>query len=527
MKFLCDQCKAKYQIDDQKVVGKTVRMKCRKCGHMIEVKAEVTETSVAKSFPPGPPEGDQTIVAPMPGDLRAPAAPKLATSLSAAKPAPRPSAAPREKGDALADAFHKNVDHAARTEGSASRSLRELAASDEWYVAINGVPVGPIRMAEMRRKAASGAVTEDSLCWQEGLEEWRPLKTFPELLAAVQEAVAAGRPSLTPAPGEARAPMGGPRMSAPSAVSAPVRPSIAQGLPPAKPAPLAPAARSNVVPITSRLATAEKLEEPPPSSAAVLVEPVIDKPLVATSDPFAAPLGAPMVAAAPAPPMVAVDTTQKKAPPWIPIAMVVLAAAFGVTAAYAIFFRPQVAPAPVVIVSAAAPPPTAPPTTNTTAAPTETVATVDDVPAASAATSARASGGTGPKVATAASTTGKVMDPEIAKLLGGGPGGPAVGPGAGGSAGGSSLTSDQIEAVVRNHQTGVKRTCWERGGSQQAAVNVKVHVVIGPTGSVQSANAEGNDPIVSKCIENSVRGWQFPPTGATTNVDIPFHFLRQ
>ena len=47
MKFLCEQCKAKYQIADEKAVGKTVRMKCRKCGHLIEVRAAVTETSVA------------------------------------------------------------------------------------------------------------------------------------------------------------------------------------------------------------------------------------------------------------------------------------------------------------------------------------------------------------------------------------------------------------------------------------------------------------------------------------------------
>ena len=39
MKFLCENCKAKYQIADEKVAGKTVRMKCRKCGHQIEVDA--------------------------------------------------------------------------------------------------------------------------------------------------------------------------------------------------------------------------------------------------------------------------------------------------------------------------------------------------------------------------------------------------------------------------------------------------------------------------------------------------------
>src|SRR5687767_4289131 len=35
MKFLCPSCKAKYQIADEKVAGRSVRMKCRKCGFVI------------------------------------------------------------------------------------------------------------------------------------------------------------------------------------------------------------------------------------------------------------------------------------------------------------------------------------------------------------------------------------------------------------------------------------------------------------------------------------------------------------
>ncbi|HEY0463866.1 MAG TPA: zinc-ribbon domain-containing protein, partial [Polyangiaceae bacterium] len=37
MKFLCPSCKAKYQIGDDKVAGRSVRMKCRKCGYVIQV----------------------------------------------------------------------------------------------------------------------------------------------------------------------------------------------------------------------------------------------------------------------------------------------------------------------------------------------------------------------------------------------------------------------------------------------------------------------------------------------------------
>ena len=57
MKFVCDNCKAKYQIGDDKVAGKTLRMKCRRCGHMIQVAATVTESSVSQKLPTEPAAG--------------------------------------------------------------------------------------------------------------------------------------------------------------------------------------------------------------------------------------------------------------------------------------------------------------------------------------------------------------------------------------------------------------------------------------------------------------------------------------
>ena len=169
MKFLCDQCKAKYQIADDKVAGKTVKMKCRKCGHLIEVRAAVTESVEA---------GESN----RPGPRSAP----MATSLSRMDQV-RPSR------DALAGAFAKSVSN----EDPGARSIA-LSPGDEWYVAINGVPVGPVRIGEIRRKAATGGVTEDSLCWQEGFEEWRPVKAVPELIEMVREANSSGRASLVP-----------------------------------------------------------------------------------------------------------------------------------------------------------------------------------------------------------------------------------------------------------------------------------------------------------------------------------------
>lgn len=577
MKFLCDNCKAKYQIADDKVAGKTVRMKCRKCGHQIEVRAAVTETSVASPAPRA-----QTGAPPRP-----PSRSGLATSLSATKPrAPAPSTRPGgATAGALAGAFKSNVqDASASTDGDTQSASIELSVSDEWYVAINGVPVGPVRISELRRKAATGAVTEESLCWQEGLEEWRPIRSIPDLAAIVREAAQGNRPSLTgshadapPLPGRALAPASVQSHaleplapSAPLAASAPLPAASSRAG-----APLAPAApatgRSNVVPLRPSAAQANAQQNqvsglddihssggaavaraaaltPAPASAraaplhstpapaplatpapVVTADPFAAAPAQASPfavDPFAAPASAALGAtdAAAMPPVSPGPQGQRQGVPLWFWPVLVLALAFGATFAV-LLFRSQ-PPAPQVVVQV----PTA---TATIAAPDK-----GDIPPpapsaeASAAASADTKGKTGPVVAKA--QTARPADvPEKKGLdLGGlvpGGGGPNVGPNsapAGGS--GSGLDAAGVERVVAVHRNGVKRTCWERGGSdQKSSVNVTITASVAPNGSVASTSSSGDDPVVAKCIEGQVKSWQFPAPGATTTLNIPFKFVRQ
>jgi len=556
VKFLCDSCKAKYQIADEKVAGKTVRMKCRKCGHQIEVRAAVTETSVSAA-PPTAPDAP-----------RAPAAAKnsLATSLSATKPrAPSaPSAgagaAAGAGGGALAGAFQRTVqDGGSSAHGSSQPSAIELSVTDEWYVAINGVPVGPVRISELRRKAASGAVTEDSLCWQEGLEEWRPVRSVPELATIVREAAQGNRPSLiSPPPAD-------PRMSAPPRApqrpAAPRAPEAARpSSPPAEPPrPFAAPSRSNVVPLRvaasspsdevaalasplaggASAALAPQIQTQPTPSPAPQISPAPPPPApappapVAVADPFAIPPAAPAVAppaapaaaaavAAPAPP-----ARRAGVPLWFWL-VALFTVSFGGVAAYALFFRQPPPPAPVVITVPAAPttpaadthdipppPPSAEPTASASASATTKVA-VGGPPKAN-------SGG-----ATPATPDKKTAD--LSGLLGGGgAGGPGVGPGSSpGGGNGGGLDSSSVERVVASHRAGVKRTCWERGGAdQKSSVNVTVSATVGPAGNVVGTSSSGDDPVVAKCIENQVRSWMFSAPGSTTTVNIPFKFVRQ
>jgi len=67
----------------------------------------------------------------------------------------------------------------------------------EWHVSINDVPLGPIRLEEMSHKIDAGAVSEYTLVWREGLDEWRPLATVPELMALLHERRHSGPPPRT------------------------------------------------------------------------------------------------------------------------------------------------------------------------------------------------------------------------------------------------------------------------------------------------------------------------------------------
>ncbi|MEM1413747.1 MAG: zinc-ribbon domain-containing protein, partial [Myxococcota bacterium] len=52
MKFLCDNCKAKYQIPDEKIAGRTLRMNCRKCGSAIVIKGPPAEPGARRTAGP-------------------------------------------------------------------------------------------------------------------------------------------------------------------------------------------------------------------------------------------------------------------------------------------------------------------------------------------------------------------------------------------------------------------------------------------------------------------------------------------
>jgi hypothetical protein len=100
----------------------------------------------------------------------------------------RPAAA----GTQLADQFRQSVQA-----GGAGAAVEE-GPQDGWFVGVNGVPLGPIPVADLRELASAGHIDRKSLVWREGQAEWRPLGKFPFLARLLEEGSgAASKPVST------------------------------------------------------------------------------------------------------------------------------------------------------------------------------------------------------------------------------------------------------------------------------------------------------------------------------------------
>lgn len=53
-----------------------------------------------------------------------------------------------------------------------------------YYFAINGQSVGPLDKGELKQRINAHTITRDTLAWCEGMKDWQPIRTIPELLQA-------------------------------------------------------------------------------------------------------------------------------------------------------------------------------------------------------------------------------------------------------------------------------------------------------------------------------------------------------
>src|ERR1700737_3794362 len=54
MRFVCDSCRAQYMISDDKVGARAVKVRCKKCGHVILVRRQELLSEASAQPPPEP-----------------------------------------------------------------------------------------------------------------------------------------------------------------------------------------------------------------------------------------------------------------------------------------------------------------------------------------------------------------------------------------------------------------------------------------------------------------------------------------
>lgn len=135
MKLVCAGCGAHYQIDDAIVRGKLVRLRCKRCAMVLEVRGPREGSSGSRVMRLGPPA-----------------------------PPPRPTAEP-----ARPDA------------------VKAEPALAEWYLSVEGRLRGPMSPAELRQRVRRREAGPSDLVWSPGFGSWRPIAAVEEIQAALDE----------------------------------------------------------------------------------------------------------------------------------------------------------------------------------------------------------------------------------------------------------------------------------------------------------------------------------------------------
>jgi predicted Zn finger-like uncharacterized protein len=142
MQFSCGQCSTRYAVPDDKVRGKRIRTKCRKCGAEIVVDG----TSLGGDAPP-----------------------------PSAVPAPAPQ--------------HRPTPHAGTT--------AQGRVEEPWTVAISRSDQRRMVTAEVVEAYAAGTITDTTLVWKQGMQKWQPPFDIPAIALALLARGLEPKPKVT------------------------------------------------------------------------------------------------------------------------------------------------------------------------------------------------------------------------------------------------------------------------------------------------------------------------------------------
>ena len=184
MQFTCESCKANLQIADEKVRGKRLIVRCKRCGVQIRIVDPALKGQPASPAPAAP---AATGGAPA---VRTPTGP-IARAPAPARPSDTESTRAMDS-EVLEKALRASkAPDAAPPQAAPPRSAppppppRETPAprdAPSWFAMIQGKQVGPMSHAEIALKASAGQVGPRTYLWKEGMDSWIRAKDVPGLV---------------------------------------------------------------------------------------------------------------------------------------------------------------------------------------------------------------------------------------------------------------------------------------------------------------------------------------------------------
>ncbi|MEZ4368661.1 MAG: GYF domain-containing protein [Kofleriaceae bacterium] len=235
MKFLCDRCKTRYTIADDRVRGKVLKIRCKNCANVITVREAQGEGAALAGI------GDHSS-----GAVEVPA--DAAHSASATHPTTSRRATASNTGR-LVPAIARTA-----TATSPPPMSAELAPpppspeliEDEWYVSIDGNQSGPFSLGQAQAWVAGKAATDELHCWNDGFDDWLPVEKVSHF-RGLRATRGSARPPTQPPPipadagsREAPKPLFAATMAALEGGGTPLRKHPRQQTPPPLPPPGAP-----------------------------------------------------------------------------------------------------------------------------------------------------------------------------------------------------------------------------------------------------------------------------------------------
>lgn len=132
MKVVCPACNARYRLPDDRVRGKVLKIRCKSCGHIFQVRDPNTKATDSASI--------------------------------------------RGRSTRATGAFGA-VDDSRKTDSTSPQSVETSPGSFSseriWYYSINGESYGPYRESELFARFQNGRIGSESYVWTEGFEKWQ------------------------------------------------------------------------------------------------------------------------------------------------------------------------------------------------------------------------------------------------------------------------------------------------------------------------------------------------------------------